>query len=125
MEEKGRKFIRCNFKQIVKESTELKDISIEELELILQDDELNVRYEELIFEAIKFWIETKIDERKKYVPRLLNCVRFGFMSSKFFNDEVLNWKIFHNDKVTYLLYLKYKKRNIFYLLIIFFIIKGL
>lgn len=98
LEEKGRKFIRCNFKQIVKESQELKDIAVDELELILQDDELNVRYEELIFEAIKLWIETKIDERKKYVPRLLNCVRFGFMNSKFFNDEVLCWKIFHNDK---------------------------
>lgn len=101
MEERGRKFILCNFKQILKESAELKDISIDELELILQDDELNIRYEEFIFEAIKSWIEAKIDDRKKYVPRLLNCVRFGFMSSKFFNKEVLSWKIFENDEVLF------------------------
>lgn len=99
MEEKGCKYIRHNFKRILKDSTEFKDLSIEELEAILRDDELNVRNEELVFEAIKFWIEAKIDERKLYLPRLFQCIRFGLMSSKFFNSNILTSRLIENDEV--------------------------
>ncbi|XP_033221117.1 kelch-like protein 10 isoform X2 [Belonocnema kinseyi] len=98
LEERGRKYIRHNFKRILKDSTEFKDLSIEELEAILRDDELNVRNEEIVFEAIKFWIEAKIDKRRIHFPRLFQCIRFGLMSSKFFNSNILSSRLIENDE---------------------------
>ena len=99
LEEKGRKYICLNFKKILKCSVEIKDLSIDELEAILRDDELNVRNEELVFEAIKIWVNVDVNERKILLPRLLNCVRFGLMNSKFFNNNILSWELIENDEV--------------------------
>ncbi|XP_046492145.1 kelch-like protein 10 [Neodiprion pinetum] len=98
LEEKGRKYIRHHFKQILQESSEFKDLSCEELEAILQDDELNVRNEELVFEAIKNWVESKPDERRSAIPGLFKCIRFGLMSFKYFNTNIMRWRFVEEDK---------------------------
>ncbi|XP_015587950.1 kelch-like protein 10 isoform X2 [Cephus cinctus] len=98
LEEKGRKYIRHHFKQILQESAEFKDLVCSELEAILRDDELNVRNEELVFEAIKSWVEYRVGERKIHLSKLLECVRFGLMSFKYFNNTVLEWKIVKEDE---------------------------
>ncbi|XP_043287377.1 kelch-like protein 10 isoform X2 [Venturia canescens] len=97
--ERGRKFICHNLKQIVNESEEFKDLEGEELATILRDDELNVRNEETVFEAVKSWIEAGPKERESHLVRLLECVRFGLMSYKYFTHNVLAWKcISDNDE---------------------------
>ncbi|XP_012284683.2 kelch-like protein 10 [Orussus abietinus] len=98
LEEKGRKYIRHHFKQILQESGEFKELLAEELEAILKDDELNVRNEELVFEAVKTWLEWKPDERKKHLPHLLGCVRFGLVGFKFFTERVLGWSHVGDDE---------------------------
>lgn len=90
--EKGHKYICHNFKQIVLESEEFKDLEPDELAAILRDDELNVRNEDIVFEAIKTWIESGPKERLKSLAKLLECVRFGLMSYKYFTHNVLAWK---------------------------------
>lgn len=99
LEEKGRKYIRHNFKQILQESGEFKDLSYEELESILNDDELNVRNEELVFEAIKTWVESNPEDRKSALPMLLKSIRFGLMNFKFFTNNILKWKFVEEDEV--------------------------
>ncbi|XP_015174125.1 PREDICTED: kelch-like protein 10 [Polistes dominula] len=97
LEEKGRRYIRHHFKQILYESTEFKELQSDELESILLDDELNVKNEEIVFEAVKTWIEYKIDDRKIYLAKLLECIRYGSMSYNYFLDNVLNWKYVKED----------------------------
>ncbi|KAG7188297.1 hypothetical protein KM043_007959 [Ampulex compressa] len=99
LEEKGRKYIRHRFKQVLRESTEFKDLQFEELEAILRDDELNIKNEEVVFEAIKTWTEYKMEERKIHLPRLLECVRYGLIDYKFFASNILAWKLVQEDKV--------------------------
>lgn len=102
LEEKGRKYIRHHFKRILQESPEFKELTSKELEAILRDDELNVKNEEIVFEAVKTWIEHNVDERRPYLPRLLKCMRYGLMSYNFFTNNVLTWKIIEEDEVSVL-----------------------
>lgn len=100
LEEKGRKYIRHHFKIILKNSQEFKELTADELYEILHDDELNVRNEEIVFEAIKIWIEAKNNEdRRKYLPKLLECVRFGLINSKYIITNVLTYKLIKDNKV--------------------------
>ncbi|XP_076685259.1 kelch-like protein 10 [Andrena cerasifolii] len=99
LEEKGRKYIRHHFKRILQESPEFKELTSEELEAILRDDELNVKSEEIVFEAVNTWVECNVEERKPYLPRLLKCVRYGLMSYAFFANDILGWKIVEEDQL--------------------------
>ncbi|XP_076281415.1 kelch-like protein 10 [Lasioglossum baleicum] len=99
LEEKGRKYIRHHFKRILQESPEFKELTGEELEAILRDDELNVKNEEIVFEAVKTWVEHNQEERKPCLPRLLKCVRYGFISYPFFTNNILTWKIIEEDEL--------------------------
>ncbi|XP_066583829.1 kelch-like protein 10 [Prorops nasuta] len=98
LEEKGRKFIRYRFKSIFTQSPEFKDLTHEELVAILQDDDLNVRNEELVFEAMKSWVEFNSEKRKSFLPTLLSCIRFGFLNYNYFNNTVLRWKFVVGNK---------------------------
>ncbi|XP_076229001.1 uncharacterized protein LOC116426173 isoform X1 [Nomia melanderi] len=99
LEEKGRKYIRHHFKRILQESPEFKELTGEELEAILCDDELNVRNEEIVFEAVKTWVEHNAEERQACLPRLLKCVRYGLMGYPFFTNNILTWKIIEEDRL--------------------------
>ncbi|XP_057331107.1 kelch-like protein 10 [Microplitis mediator] len=92
LEEKTRKYIRHNFKKILRESTEFRELSSGELCAILSDDELNVRNEEVVFEAIKTWVEVKEQERLGYLTKILKCIRFGLINSKYISNNILTWK---------------------------------
>jgi len=105
LEKQGRKYIRHHFKRILQESAEFKDLLCDELEAILRDDELNVKNEEIVFDAVKTWVETRVEERRVYLPRLLECIRYGLMSHKYFINNIVNWKLVEKDEVS--LYLHY------------------
>ncbi|XP_034186020.1 kelch-like protein 10 [Osmia lignaria lignaria] len=99
LEKKGRKYIRHHFKRILQDSPEFKELTSEELEAILRDDELNVKNEEIVFDAVKTWTEYNVEERKTYLPSLLKSVRYGLMSYNFFVNNVLGWKIIEEDEL--------------------------
>nr|CAD7453492.1 unnamed protein product [Timema tahoe] len=90
LENKGRRYVLYNFKKILRESLEFKDLLPEELEIILKDDELNIRNEETVFEAIMQWVEADAEGRKHNLGSLIHCARYGLMSFKFFTDVVMN-----------------------------------
>lgn len=100
LERQGRKYIRHHFKQILLESAEFKDLHYDELEAILRDDELNVKNEEIVFDAVKTWVETKAEKRRVYLPRLLKCIRYGLMSHKYFINNIVSWKLVEEDEVS-------------------------
>ncbi|CAG9089117.1 unnamed protein product [Plutella xylostella] len=98
LEKKGKLYIRQNFSRILKECQEFNNLSYEELEDLLRDDELNVRNEEIVFQAVKTWVEHDLDNRRKYISSLLSCVRFGHISYKYFKTKILQWQPVINDE---------------------------
>ncbi|XP_058792631.1 kelch-like protein 10 [Phymastichus coffea] len=96
LEERGRKYVRRHFREILEESAELVELECDELEAILRDDELNARTEELVFEAVRAWTEWRPSERAAQLPRLLGCPRYGLMSSRFFRERVHGWSVERN-----------------------------
>ncbi|XP_018325895.1 kelch-like protein 10 isoform X2 [Agrilus planipennis] len=77
LEERGRLYVRHHFMDLLKESVELATLQLDELLEILSDDELNIKTEESVFQAIKKWIDVDVDNRKTHLPKLLSCVRVG------------------------------------------------
>jgi kelch-like protein 10 len=90
LEDRRHKYICHNFKQILQYSPEFKDLSAEELEYILRDDELNVDKEELVFEAVIKWTAADLQARERYLRTLINCVRYELMSLNFFTNVMNN-----------------------------------
>lgn len=99
LEKKGKLYIRQNFNRILKECSEFKCLSFEELEDILRDDELNVKNEEIVFQAVKTWVEHDLENRRKCIPSLLSCVRYGHISYKYFKTKILQWQPVIDDPV--------------------------
>lgn len=67
-------FILHNFEELIKVSTEFLDLSIHELTDIIEKDELNVKQEEVVFDAILKWITHDPWNRKQHIPILLSKV---------------------------------------------------
>ncbi|CAH1959922.1 unnamed protein product [Acanthoscelides obtectus] len=93
---KGRLYIRHNFAKLMKESYEFYKISAPHLEDILKDDELNVKNEEAVFEAIKMWIGYSPTRRKIHLFSLLKCVRLGTLSYESVL-EIATWALVEED----------------------------
>lgn len=84
---------------------------------ILNSDELNVKSEEAVFDAVIKWIDYKVEQRKpvfllkfclclfsksiisfKYIIDLLKCVRLGLLTTNFFLEKVKSHPyIIHNE----------------------------
>lgn len=70
-----RLFIRHHFRRLLRESKEFLEISASYLQTILRDDELNVKTEQTVFEAIKIWVNHESIERGCHLLDLIKCVR--------------------------------------------------
>jgi hypothetical protein len=64
-------FNRTNFTEISLKSEEFLELELEQLILILNSDELNIKSEEAVFDAVIRWIDYKVDERKKVLKKNL------------------------------------------------------
>lgn len=78
-----RLFIRHHFGRLLRESKAFFEISSQYLQSILTDDELNVKTEQTVFEAVKLWVNHNPLERKGDILDLLKCVRW-IKHSKFY-----------------------------------------
>lgn len=91
LERRGRTYIRQNFTQLVLDGNEFEMLDIEDVIGILEDDELNVKNEEVVFKAVKKWVEANPVKSKRHLLGLLKCVRFGTLTHDFVSS-VLQWK---------------------------------
>lgn len=91
LEKRGRKFIKKNFHQILRVSKEYELLPAEDVIDILQDDELNVRNEEIVFEAVQKWVDYDHTNRDHYVLDLLKVVRIGNLSIDYSTYTILEW----------------------------------
>lgn len=99
LEEKGRRFIRHHFLEVMKSNPDFFNLTDDELYHILSDDELNARSEEIVFEAIQKWVEHDPQKRKHSLGKLLSAVRLGLLACSFYTTKVLKWKLLLENDV--------------------------
>lgn len=79
---KAKQYVLRNFEDVVAESDELLEISIDEMFHIMNNDLLNIKDESLAWEGILRWIKYDPGLRLQYVPLLLTTVRLGILEFK-------------------------------------------
>ncbi|CAM4706240.1 unnamed protein product [Leuciscus chuanchicus] len=85
---KAQHYILQHFEEVLLVPEEFLELSLEQLEEIIDEDELNVRQEEVVFEAVLHWIYHAPENRRKHIAVLLPKVRLGLMSSDYFINNV-------------------------------------
>ncbi|XP_052435689.1 kelch-like protein 10 [Carassius gibelio] len=85
---KAKLYILQHFEEVLQVSEEFLELSLEQLEDIIEKDELNVKQEELVFEAVLHWIDYAPESRRKHITMLLPKVRMGLMTSDYFINNV-------------------------------------
>lgn len=78
----GQGFIVDNFLEI-QSSPEFFRLPSKELEEIIADDDLNVRNEEQVYNAIRVWVDFDVQTRQAEFPNLLSHVRLPSITRKF------------------------------------------
>lgn len=85
IQDKIRQYILCNFLDIAAYNKDMLDLSCEELLDLIEDDLLNSRYEEPIWEFCLQWIAFDEKNRLQHVPKLLGGVRIGLLKQTVIN----------------------------------------
>ncbi|XP_056375570.1 kelch-like protein 10 isoform X2 [Hyla sarda] len=91
-------YILHHFEDIMKTSDEFLDLSPSDLKSLIEKEELNVKQEEIVFEAIIKWINHNPASRNQYISLLLPEVRFAFMHHDYFNNIVKTTNYVRDDK---------------------------
>ncbi|XP_061184146.1 kelch-like protein 20 [Saccostrea echinata] len=76
------KFTQHNFQEVM-ESEEFMLLPVNQLVDIISSDELNVRSEEQVYNAVVNWVKFNIGERRTHLPIVVQHVRLPLMSPKF------------------------------------------
>ncbi|XP_039608820.1 kelch-like protein 10 [Polypterus senegalus] len=94
---KAFRFIVHNFEELVRVSEEFLQLSCFELCRIIERDELNVRNESHVFNAVMKWMYHKFAERKKFLADLLPKVRIILKDSSVFVSNVKKSEYMKDD----------------------------
>ena len=97
LQEKARDFVYANFTRVV-EHEDFLNLTINEVEEWISSDEIRVRGEEDVFEAIVKWVEQKgSGEREKFFE-LFRHVRLIYLSRNYVLNDILPHPLITNEK---------------------------
>ena len=99
LERRGRLYVIENFPELVKLRDQLCLMYPEELTKVLQDDELNIKNEEVAVDAVRKWIEFDPSTRKVYLMDLMKSVRLGRLTPIFLKG-LLTWSLVLENEVS-------------------------
>ncbi|XP_030649761.1 kelch-like protein 10 [Chanos chanos] len=91
-------YILHHFEKLVRVSDEFLELSLSQLCEIIGMDKLNVKQEDVVFEAILCWINHRPQERKEQMSILLPKVRMGLMTADFFMNNVKNNELVRDNQ---------------------------
>uniref|UniRef100_A0A665UHJ9 Kelch-like protein 20 n=1 Tax=Echeneis naucrates TaxID=173247 RepID=A0A665UHJ9_ECHNA len=106
------KFTQHNFQEVM-ESEEFMLLPANQLIDIISSDELNVRSEEQVFNAVMAWVKYSIQERRPQLPQVLQHVRLPLLSPKFLVGTVGSDPLIKSDEECRSVSLKDKPENIY------------
>ena len=97
LQEKARDFIYANFTRVV-EHEDFLNLTINEVEEWISSDEIRVRGEEDVFQAIVKWAEQNGDEEREKFFELFRHVRLIYLSRNYVFNEIFPHPLVSNDK---------------------------
>lgn len=80
-------YITSQFSQVM-EQQDFLELPADSLENVLQRDDLDVKCEECVFEALMHWVRARQDERSPLLARLLQHVRLPLLEPAYFVEKV-------------------------------------
>ncbi|KAF3694238.1 Kelch-like protein 10 [Channa argus] len=93
---RAHRYIVHHFMEVVFQD-EFLQLSVQELTDILERDDLNVKKESTVFEAILRWISHLPEEREGHIAVLLSKVRLALSSEEYVKNTVLSNKLVSNN----------------------------
>lgn len=84
---KAEEYITCQFSRVIQQ-LDFVEMPAPSLEAVLQSDELDVRCEECVFEALMSWVRARQSERCPLLARLLSHVRLPLLDPAYFVEKV-------------------------------------
>ena len=97
LQEKARDFIYANFTRVV-EHEDFLNLTINEVEEWISSDEIRVRGEEDVFQAIVKWAEQNGDGEREKFFELFRHVRLIYLSRNYVLNEIFPHPLVTNDK---------------------------
>ncbi|XP_077307114.1 kelch-like protein 10 [Lithobates pipiens] len=91
-------YIRHHFHEIASTSEELLDLNITEFEDLISKDDLHVKREEVVFEAVIKWIEHNPNDRNQHITTLLPKVRLALINTKYLLTVITNIHVKDNKE---------------------------
>ncbi len=92
MYHKAREFIYKNFRDVSKHD-EFLQLSLNQLIQVIKRDELNVRCESEVYQAVMRWVGHNRERRLNKLEQLLSAVRCHFLTPRFLKEELDNCEI--------------------------------
>ncbi|XP_073447454.1 kelch-like protein 10 [Aquarana catesbeiana] len=89
LHEKSHAYIRHHFHEVASTSKELLDLNITEFEDLINKDDLHVKSEEVVFQAVIKWTEHKPNDRRQFITTLLPKVRLALINTKYLMNNVI------------------------------------
>ncbi|KAG2468317.1 KLH10 protein, partial [Polypterus senegalus] len=102
---KAFRFILHQFEDLVRESEEFLLLSFTELCEIIERDDLNVRNESLVFNAVMKWIYHQPEDRKSLLRKLLPKVRLALRDSENFLENIRSYEHMRNKEYKMSIYI--------------------
>lgn len=81
-------YLLRNFNEVSVKSEEMLLLPLEDFKQIVSHDDLNVKSEETVWEAILRWINFDAEKRKPYIVTLMQTIRLGLLDTQFFLEHV-------------------------------------
>lgn len=99
---------------IAEQGDELMKLRQEEFKLIIENNQLNVKREEFVWDVVLKWVDRDPERRKNDLLFLLPKIRFGLMDSKYFieNVMIIIWQYLKVLVPTIILLAQKKKKKI-------------
>ncbi|XP_021926519.1 kelch-like protein 10 [Zootermopsis nevadensis] len=88
LETEAGRFVLRHFVVVSQQNEEVLELAAQELQAIIESDELNVKYEEDVWECVLRWINHDPDNRKGHIADLLDGIRLGLLDEQFFLETV-------------------------------------
>ena len=80
-------YFRTHFMDAIK-NDEFLSLSGEDLALLLDSDDVNVRSEEDVYRSVESWLTTHTEERLCHLPSIIKVIRLPLLSTSFLTEQV-------------------------------------
>ncbi len=84
---RGKNFVLDHFTDLVN-SEDILNLEYSDFVEIIQDDSLNVRREETVYELVMKWVLFELHQRTECLPKLLSHIRLPLIEDQYIGDNI-------------------------------------